>query len=306
MIELRHLRYFIAVAEELNFTRAAQRLHTAQPSLSQQIRTLEAYLGAPLLKRDNRKVELTAAGQRFLLEARLVLQQTERAVALIRAPDEPERLRIGFDPGLAIELFPRLLPRIFNALPGVAFDIRSLPPRELQRALLDDRFDVVFSSFTGADKAIVTEKLFRESLIAILPGNHPRLAAHGSLSLAALQGLPIIIGETDYSPNLRQSLEWRCAELGIELSVAHEVNNIFEGLALIMGGCGIGICGSSLGKLIPHSLAMRPLDGSAPQLDIAVSYRAGAMSKKLRKLLGIAHEIGLDMSAAFTALSGAA
>jgi LysR family hca operon transcriptional activator len=188
----------------------------------------------------------------------------------------------------------------------VAFDIRSLPPRELQRALLDDRFDVVFSSFTGADKAIVTEKLFRESLIAILPGNHPRLAAHGSLSLAALQGLPIIIGETDYSPNLRQSLEWRCAELGIELSVAHEVNNIFEGLALIMGGCGIGICGSSLGKLIPHSLAMRPLDGSAPQLDIAVSYRAGAMSKKLRKLLGIAHEIGLDMSAAFTALSGAA
>ncbi len=306
MIELRHLRYFIAVAEELNFTRAAQRLHTAQPSLSQQIRILEGYLGTPLLRRDNRKVELTQAGRRFLSEAKLALQQTEKAVALVRAPEEPHRLRIGFDPGLAIELFPRLLPQIFNAMPGVAFDIRSLAPRDLYEALRDGTFDVVFSSYIAPDPEIVTEKLFRESLIAILPGNHPRLAGEGSLSLVALQGLPIIIGESALCPNLRESLEWHCAELGIELSIAHEVNNIFEGLALILSGCGIGICGSSLAGLIPNNLATRPLDASAPQLDIAVSYRAGTKSKTLRKVLRISHEIGLDMSAAFTALSGVA
>lgn len=306
MIELRHLRYFVAVAEELNFTRAAQRLHTAQPSLSQQIRILEGYLGTPLLKRSNRKVELTLAGQRFLSEARLALQQTEKAVALVRQSDGPARLRIGFDPGLAIELFPRLLPQIFRALPGVACDIRSLPSSELYQALSEGVFDVVFTSYGDSRQDIVAEKLFRESLIAILPDNFSMLSIDGTITLAALQGLPIVIGTSAICPNLRHALDRRCAELGVELNVAHEVHNIFEALALILSGCGIGLCGGSLASLVPDSLAIRHLDNSAPQLDIAVAYRAGAMSKQLRKLLQIAHEVGLDMSAAFTVISGAA
>ena len=95
MFELRHLRYFIAVAEELNFTRAAERLHTAQPSLSQQIRTLEAYLGIQLLARNKRRVELTPAGLRFLSEARLALAQTERAVIRARQSEDVEQLLPG-------------------------------------------------------------------------------------------------------------------------------------------------------------------------------------------------------------------
>jgi DNA-binding transcriptional LysR family regulator len=152
----------------------------------------------------------------------------------------------------------------------------------------------------------VAEKLFRESLIAILPKNFSILAPDGVISLPALQDVPIVMGTSAICPNLRQALDRRCADLGIELNVAHEVHNIFEALALILSGCGIGLCGGSLASLMPANLAIRQFDSTAPQLDIAVAYRKGPVSKNLRKLLRISHEVGLDMSAAFTVISGAA
>lgn len=306
MIELRHLRYFVAVAEELNFTRAAQRLHTAQPSLSQQIRSLESYLGTPLLDRSNRKVVLTAAGERFLAEARLALQQTEKAVALVRAVAEPDRLRIGFDPGLAIDLIPRLLPRISKALPGVTCDIRSLPPCDLYQALRDEAVDAVFTGFADGDNRIVAEKLYEESLIAVIPANYVRLRSLDTISLQALQNVPVILPETAICPHLCQSLTQRCEELGVTLSVAREVHNLFEALALALGGCGVVLCSSGLARLIPSNLVIRQFDTAAPRLNIAVAHRAGNVSKKLRKLLQIAREVGPDMAPSPRAMSGAA
>ena len=306
MIELRHLRYFVAVAEELNFTRAAERLHTAQPSLSQQIRHLEDYLGTALLMRSNRRVALTLAGQRFLAEARLALQQTEKAVAMVRVAGEPDRLRIGLDPGLAIDFFPRLLPRIREAMPDLACDIRSLPPGELQQALRDEAVDVLFTGFAGGSPDIVSEKLFRDSLIAVLPGSHARLRGQGPMSLSALQGLPVIVGASAICPHLRRALSDRCAELGVELTIAHEVNNLFEALALVLSGRGICLCSASLAALIPVTLSLRRLDASAPQLDIMAAHRAGSMSKRLRKVVQIAREVGADLATAAEPMIGAA
>src|SRR5215467_6480747 len=137
---LRDLRYFVAVAEELNFTRAAERLHMAQPSLSQQIRVLEGYLGIPLLARSKRKVDLTSAGHRFLGEARLALAQAEKAFIRARQVDDIETLKIGFTPSLFLDLLPRLEPMIRADFPGSKLMIRSMPRADLEQALKEDEF----------------------------------------------------------------------------------------------------------------------------------------------------------------------
>jgi len=292
MVDLRHLRYFIAVAEELNFTRAAERLHIAQPSLSQQIRLLEGDVGVPLLVRNNRKVELTEAGLRLLSEAHSIVAHAQSALIRVRQTDGVDRLKIGFEAGLILELLPRLLPSIRSSFPGIELVTRSMLSHELQRALKDDIFDVVFTRITpDDDDEVIIEKLFQEPLIAVFPNGHAQADSDNPISLLALQGCEIITGTVSISPDLRRGLDEQCLVLGITLNIAHEVSNIFEALALITGGCGVGLFGCALSRLIPIGLRCRVLDESGPQLNVAVAYRAGARSDKLNRLLHISREL---------------
>ncbi|MET1029216.1 MAG: LysR substrate-binding domain-containing protein [Dongiaceae bacterium] len=287
MADFHRLRYFIAVAEELNFTRAAERLHIAQPSLSQQIRLLENDVGVPLLIRDNRKVELTAAGLRFLGEARSLLEHARCAIMRVRQSDDSDHLKIGFVIGLILELLPRLLPSIRASFPGVELVVRSMPPHELEQALKSEVFDVIFSRMRPDNKGLIVESLFQEPLIAVFPETHSKAVGEGPISLLELQEFEIIAGTTSVFTELRKCLDEKCAELGISLNIAHEVSNIFEALPLIADGYGIGLFSRTLSCLIPSHLRYRVLDTSGPQVNVAVAYRAGVKSDKIDRLLRI-------------------
>src|SRR5882757_5409771 len=173
-MELRHLRYFVAVAEELNFTRAADRLHTAQPSLSQQIRDLEDSVGTPLLYRSKRRVELTRAGEAFLKESRTILEQVDRAVMTARqtARTESGDLVIGFTPSAEIKVFPHILPVLRARLPEVHVILHSMTNPDLHDALWDREIDIAFLRRTELGEDFEIRPLLKEPLVAILPEDH--------------------------------------------------------------------------------------------------------------------------------------
>ena len=190
-MELRHLRYFVAVAEELNFTRAAQRLHTAQPSLSQQIQDLEQEVGVPLFIRTKRLVKLTAAGTAFLDEARLTLAQSRRAIASARkaAQAGESTLVLGFGPAAEIKLFPGTLTSLRASFPKLRLEFRSMTTLQQREALLHNEIDLAFLRPPIHEPSLEAIPVLREQLVAVLPADHP-LAGEGPLDFAELSGYP--------------------------------------------------------------------------------------------------------------------
>lgn len=308
MVELRHLRYFVAVAEELNFTRAAERLHTAQPSLSQQIRSLEDYLGTSLLTRSKRKVQLTSAGIRFLDDARLALAQAEKAVIRARQTREMERLKIGFTPSLIVTLLPRLMSIIDLHCPGAQLITRCLSRVELDAALKEEELDLIFTDAMPDDPELTVERLFQDPLIAIFPKTHALAAHDGDLSLGALLDHPIIVEKAASASALREHLAGASAAGGVDLAIEHEVDNLFEALALVLSGRGVGLLESSARQLVSGDLAHRRLEAPGATVDVAIAYRRlgkerglGEMrspgeTQSLARLIDIAREIGLPAS----------
>src|ERR1700741_105716 len=190
-MELRHLRYFVAVAEELNFTRAAQRLNTAQPSLSQQIQDLEQEVAVPLFIRTKRSVKLTAAGTAFLNEARLTLAQARRAVASARqaARAGESTLVLGFGPAAEIKLFPSTLTSLRASFPTLRLEFRSMTTLEQREALLHNEIDLAFLRPPIHEPSLEAIPVLREQFVAVLPADHP-LAGEGPLDFAELAGYP--------------------------------------------------------------------------------------------------------------------
>ena len=293
-MELRHLRYFLAVAEHLNFGRAAEALHTAQPSLSQQIRTLETYLGIPLLARNKRKVELTAAGLRFLDEARLALAQTEKAVIRARQSEEIDRLRLGFTHGLIMALLPQLQPLIQLNFPGMQMMARSMLGPELEQALKDDELDMVFTNAASKEYDISSRRLFGQSLVAVFPAAHAKAAIPGGVSLAALRTEKIVVDATSIPASLLESLTLDGRKPDAAQGDICEAGNFFEALGLIMSGHGIGLFESSFLRLIPAGLVTKKLEDNCAQLDVVLLYRSSfASANKLRKLLKVSQEMSV-------------
>ena len=202
-MELRHLRYFVAVAEELNFTRAAQRLNTAQPSLSQQIQDLEQEVAVPLFIRTKRSVKLTAAGTAFLDEARLTLAQARRATASARqaARVGESTLVLGFGPAAEIKLFPSTLTSLRASFPTLRLEFRSMTTLEQREALLHNEIDLAFLRPPIHEPSLEAIPVLREQLVAVLPADHP-LAGEGPLDFAELSGYPFIEISPLHSGNL--------------------------------------------------------------------------------------------------------
>src|SRR5215470_7289796 len=170
-MELRHIRYFVTVAQELHFGRAAARVHIAQPSLSRQIRDLEAELGLQLFERNRRRVSLTAAGTTFFEEAQLLLARTADAVTAARAAARGERgrLRIAYIPSVVLGGLPEIIRSFRARLPGVEVQLEEMPPAQQIEALRAGRVDVGFARGPVADAGLATETVFEEPLIAALP-----------------------------------------------------------------------------------------------------------------------------------------
>lgn len=285
-MELRHLRYFIAVADELNFTRAALRLNTAQPSLSQQIRDLEEEVGTPLFVRSKRKVELTEAGKAFLEEARLALAQVEHAIARARQVGEQRALTvtIGFVPAAEIRIFPTVLPKLRLQFPELNVELRSLPTMEQEDALLRGDIDIAFMRRPVRTAALQTETVLTEPLIVLMPANHP-LAAHECITPAMLDGLPFIRTDPAYAGQLYDIVQRYFETHGIHPEVVQVATNILLNLNLVGMGLGVALLPEYVTALTGESLCCRPLAEPAPAIDLLMVSRPGPHSPQIEALI---------------------
>ncbi len=206
-MELRHLRYFVAVAQALNFTRAAEKLHTSQPSLSSQIRDLENCVGVPLLVRDKRKVALTAAGECFLQDALAILEQAENAKLRARKiVQEDRQLTIGFVPSAEVNLLPKVLPMFRLRQPDTLIELVSLITTEQEEKIRRGELDVGLMRHPVYSPEIDYLELFDEPLVVVLPVDHP-LAHEKEITAAQLDGVNFVSTDQRIPVRLRRSLK---------------------------------------------------------------------------------------------------
>jgi len=293
-MELRHLRYFVAVAEALSFTRAAQTLRTAQPSLSQQIRDLEYEIGTPLLKRDKRNVALTPAGKVFLDEARLVLTQADRAKTLARraAESETPSLTIGFVPAAEVKIFPHTLTMLRAQFPATRIVLQSLTTFEQHQALLSGEIDVGFLRPPVEDPRIESMVVLREPLVALLPADHPA-CCQTEIALPDLADTPFLRIARRHAGDLARAIGDLALRDGVQLKAAQEVENVLTLLTLLtlVGlGVGFGIMPNYVGQLSFRNLVARPLDGPVAEVDLVAAWRrdhakpeVAALAQRLRE-----------------------
>lgn len=290
-MELRHLRYFVMLADELHFGRAAGRLHIAQPALSAQIRQLEDEIQVRLFHRTKRHVELTEAGAAFLPEARRILTDTERAVYAARRASRGEigRLSVGFMPWVDFTSLPQTV-RVFGVRhPDVDLELHSLPTSEQVPALLDGRIDVSFLRPPVEDAALLTETILSEPILAIFSKGH-RLEAYRRVPLRALHGEPFILFPRHRAPALYDLLARLCHDAGFTLRVKYEADQPHAVLSFVAAGVGISLVPASLQAVRRPGVVYRPLSPSGPRLDLVIAWRRDNQSPVLAEFLRVVRE----------------
>ncbi|WP_411685980.1 DNA-binding transcriptional regulator HcaR [Acinetobacter pseudolwoffii] len=285
-MELRHLRYFITVAEELNFSKAALKLYTAQPSLSQQIKDLEEDVGVKLLNRTKRKVELTEEGAVFLEQARLTLAQADKAVAMARQVSQAKQqmLRIGFVPVAEMKIFPYILPNLRVQNPDLKIELLSLNNNEQMRLLKKGDLDLTFTRHNFNSDEIESQFVIREPLIFILPKDHP-LAKYERIPVKALNGIDFIIPSAEQSLTLNQAILDFAKANGVEFNIVQKADNILFNINSIGMGLGCTILPGYIAPLTMDNTIIRPLDVELPYLDLYVSYHKNNKSYAVSKFL---------------------
>jgi DNA-binding transcriptional LysR family regulator len=283
-MELRHLRYFVAVAEDLHFSRAAARVRVAQPALSRQIRALEEEMGIRLFERDRRRVALTAGGAAFLEEARSVLRDVDRAVDTARRAERGERgtLRIGYVPAVTFTALPEIVRAFRKRLPGVDVRFQEMNPTLQVEALRAERVDVGFVRGPVDEPALATMTVLEEPLVAALPAGH-RLGGRPRLALSMLAGEPFLIQARARGPGSHDQILAMCRSAGFTPRVVQEGSQ-FDVLSLVASGAGVAIVPGSLRVIRRAGLVFRPLrEGPVTQLQMV--WRKNAESPVLREFL---------------------
>jgi DNA-binding transcriptional LysR family regulator len=274
-VELRQLRYFVAVAEELHFRRAAARLHISQPPLSQQIKALEEELGCLLLARTRRRVELTAAGEAFLRDARAMLAELDVAAATARAIDAGQAgvLRVNFVGSALLSIVPGTVQRFRRARPGVEVEVRERSTADQLRALASGVVDVALvRPPIEADPALRTEVVLRERTVAALPEGHA-LAALRRVPLRRLAAAPLVLFPRQQAPGFHDLLIGRLAATGVSPQVVQYAPEMLTIIGLVAAGIGVSPVPASVAALaLPH-VEYRPLSG-APDTELVAVTRA--------------------------------
>jgi len=284
-MELRHLRYFVAVAEEGSLTVAAEkRLHTAQPSLSRQIRDLEDKVGVPLLTRSVHGVRLTVAGQVFLDHARLALMQAEAAIQGARRAAQPSKqvFAIGFTTGQEVDWLPRATRLLRNELANIEIRVSSDHSATLAEELAHGRLDVAFLR-GGNMPDIEFRTVAQEPLVAVLPSDH-RLAQRKTFDPKDLVG-ETYIGISKVPRVLRALIAGYLDRCGIEVTPAFEIDNYAMAISLVASNRGVAILPASAKNFLPWSVVSRPLEGEAPTIAVTVGFRRDNASPILKAFL---------------------
>jgi LysR family hca operon transcriptional activator len=291
-MELRHLRYFVAVAEEKSITVAAERrLHTAQPSLSRQIRELETEVGAELMTRSARGIELTAAGKVFLDHARLALAQVEAAVSAARRAAHPEErtLALGFLSGCEPEWLPATMHVLREELPKIEVTISSKHSPQLADGLATGKLDAAFLRPEEHYPDLVYKTLIREPLIVVLSSDH-RLASRAAIGLQDLVG-ETFIAMADQAPVLRSIIEDYIRRSGIDLKPTHRVEYLSMAMSLVASTRGVALLPNYARNFLTWSVTSRPLAGEAPSIDLVLGYHKANTSPILRTFLSRVHAL---------------
>ena len=284
-MELRHLRYFVAVVEEGSLTTAAElRLHTSQPSLSRQIRSLEYQVGAELLSRSVHGVELTAAGKAFLDHARLALAQVDTAVEAARRAAQPARktFAIGFQTGHEMNWLPQAMHVLRDELRNIEVTIASDYSPDLAEALVRGRLDLAFLRVEPAFD-LGYEVVDREPLIVLMPSDH-RLTAREAVRPQDFVG-EIFIGGSNKAGVLRAVTEDYLRRSGLDLRLDHGVDNLAMAMSLVASTRGLALMPAYARNLLPASVISRPLEGEAPTIELAVGYSKSSNSPVLKLFL---------------------
>ena len=284
-MELRHLQYFVAVAEELHFGRAAQRLNMAQPPLSQQIRHLEEELGVQLFQRTRRHVELTDAGQAFLQEARLTLAQAEHAVKIARQAGRGEigKLTIGFVGSATYEALPSIIRNFQERYPDVELILRELTTTQQVHALHDKRIHIGILRPPINDDTLVLETLIKEPIVLALPENHP-LSRQSSLTVEALAHEHFILFPRHLGPGLYDQIIGLCQQAGFSPQVTQEAIQMQTILGLVATGLGIALIPASAQHLRCTGVIYRRLDTNI-YVELAMAWRKDDASPVLQAFL---------------------
>ena len=284
-MELRHLRYFVAVAEEGSLTHAAERrLHTAQPSLSRQMRDLELEVGVPLIERGARGIALTAAGRFFLDHARLVLLQVETAGEAARRVAQPEKTTfvLGFLTGHEVVWLPQALRILREEAPSMEIMLSSQSSPELAGALMRGKVDVAFLRRDQAP-GLAFKLLIKEPLVAVLPVGH-RLAARKAIRPQDIVG-ETFIAPTKAAPALKVVIDDYAARSGIHLKPEYEAENLSMAMSLVASTGGITLLPLYAENLLSPSVVTRPLHGDVPTIDLVVGYNKSNTSALLKRFL---------------------
>ncbi|HUC17887.1 MAG TPA: LysR family transcriptional regulator [Acetobacteraceae bacterium] len=291
-MELRHLRYFVAVAEEGSLTVAAERrLHTAQPSLSRQIRDLEHEVGVQLLVRSVHGVALTEAGRAFLDHVRLALSQTEAAVEAARRLSQPAKAKfaLGFLTGQEMDWMPEVMKLLKDELPNIDVTVSSDYSPKLADALMRGRLDIAFlrpePEMPGLEYKIVAA----EPLIVVLPSDH-RLASRDAIALQELSG-EVFLGMSGTAPTLRAVIDDYLKRSGIDLRPTHLVDNLAMAMSLVASTRGVTLVPAYARNLLPWSVTSRPLAGDAPSIDLVAGYNRANTSPTLKLFLSRLDEL---------------
>ncbi|WP_218602188.1 LysR family transcriptional regulator [Pseudonocardia abyssalis] len=286
-MRFRRLLYFVTVADELSFTRAAERLHMAQPPLSQQIALLEKDLGAELFDRSRRAVRLTAAGEALLPEARRLLADLDDTARLVRrvAAGSVGRLTVGFVPSAINGALSDLLRDFRAGHPDVELTLRERDPDALLRAVRDRSLDLAVLYLPDAEPDLAHRWLGSEELVLALPEHHPA-AARSRVALTDVADEPFVLPEQHDVPGLLAAVDAAFADAGVTPRVAQRGVWLMQTvLGLVAAGIGLAVVPSSVAALGRVGVVLRPLDGPTHRVDLAAVWRPDDTSAPLAGML---------------------
>lgn len=297
-MELRHLRYFIMVAEERHFTRAAARLNMQQPPLSQQIRALEQELGFDLFKRHPKGVDLTAGGLVFLEEARDILARVEQgSQKASRAAHGIEgTLIIGFTSSAAAHpLIPRIIRAYREQYPGVELSINEGSAREVTEDTVEKRIDLgILRAPVGSDPGLTFHRLLNEDMLLALPVGHPLLGSgEPRISMKDLEHERLILVRRPGAPGMYANLIKACQNAGFEPKIAFEVERMLTNVSLVAAGEGISVVPASMRDVHRESVVYCRISDARPRLlaPITLVRRTFNPSAPLQNFVALAREL---------------
>jgi LysR family hca operon transcriptional activator len=285
-MELRHLRYFVAVAEAGSLTvAAARRLHTAQPSLSRQIRDLEYEVGAQLLTRSARGVELTAAGRAFLEHARQALAQTEAAVEAARRAAHPAKpsFALGFLTGQEMDWLPDAMHILRDELPNIDVTVSSDYSPRLADDLRRGKLDLAFLRPEPQMPDLEYKIVMTEPLVVVLPSDH-RLASRKAIAIQDI-AKETFLGMSSTAPSLQVVIDDYLKRSGVDIRAAREIDNIGMAMSLVVSTRGVTLLPAYAQNFLPWSVISRPLEGEAPTIALVIGYNKANTSPILKLFL---------------------